>query len=219
MKNMTYRSTIASCTLAIASLSLAQPCAAAPTVLFDNGAGGASGIDSTQISDALYAGIGVFSADDFVLSDPASAIIVQWTGTYEPLANSPDNVTISIYSDAGGLPANGNPLFEYSIGSNLLSADSGFDLLGRDVFNYEKQIGGLALDAGTTYWLHIRNDVDGWAWGLELDAGNSAWHSAANDWRSNNHRRDFRILSVPEPSLLSFIGLAGCTAVLRRRRR
>lgn len=224
MFKVSMKSTISACALSLGALFIAQPLAA-ETVIYDNGAGGASGINGLQLSDA-DAPQATILADNFTLGQAATVTGFRWTGAYQDNVPANDSFAIVIHSDANGLP--GQVLSVSFIDPNdLLRVDSGIDLFepntqaGGDVYDYSTSVSGLALDGSTTYWLSIVNNTsNGWMWGNIGSNSTSAVSSTGGQtWSQQFNSNDFRLTSVPEPSLAAFSSLIGGVALLRRKRR
>jgi hypothetical protein len=140
--------------LALAVICLA-PTAHAGDVVFDNGVGGAAGIDNAALSDADTSSLGYsnFCADDVWLASGATITGIEWTGAYY-FDNRPpdtDDFTISIYADANG--PSGAALFTFNLGDDVNRIDSGTDLAlfgGFDVYDFSAAI-NFVLPANTTY--------------------------------------------------------------------
>jgi MYXO-CTERM domain-containing protein len=213
--------------LALAVICLA-PTAHAGDVVFDNGVGGAAGIDNAALSDADTSSLGYsnFCADDVWLASGATITGIEWTGAYY-FDNRPpdtDDFTISIYADANG--PSGAALFTFNLGDDVNRIDSGTDLAlfgGFDVYDFSAAI-NFVLPANTTYWVSItgntRGDADDFYWGALTDAGNYvASGDMGSTWgNSSILAMDFRLIGqVPAPGALALLGFAAATTGRRRR--
>ncbi len=193
----------------------------ADIVVYDNGAGGSSGIDNGIVSDPDFPSL---QADDFVLASTEFITSLSWTGAYA-FDNTPpaiDNFTISFYLDDGA----GSPgVLQSSFNVGAVSrVDSGSDLFGFDIFEYSSSISGQNITGGQTYWVTVSNDTtgepDNWFWGVGFNNGNSLSSvDGGASWTAAGHQQDFRLSVIPEPSTLGIAGLLAVGYVLRRRRR
>ena len=199
--------------------------AAAQSLLYDNNAGGAAGIDDASISDAES---NLFTADDFSLAVGGTVLSVEWTGVYGLLDTPPaqDDFSIDIFDDVSGSP--GSLLVSYAIGNSAIRTDSGFDepVFGFDVYDYSADIAGFDAAGGQTYWISIRNNTPGsptndFFWGILNSQGNSVAGTRDDGWQAEGHRADFRLLgtAIPEPNALILLTAASGLLVAGRRRR
>lgn len=203
--------------------------AAAQDVLFDNGAGGASGVDAGLLSDYdnIAFGVSAFYTDDFSLDQDSLVTSVNWTGIYvfddTPLPT--DDFEIAIYADAGGMPE-ANAAFAFDVG--VARVDSGFDFnsgIDFDIYEFSATLPDpVSLSASDVYWLSIRNrtfgDDDDWLWtGINGD-GNSYFAVDGGDWEPGSSRLDFQLFGtnqIPEPSSFGFFAAIAVLAAGRRR--
>lgn len=204
----------------------------ADIIVYDNNAGGASGIDNIFNSDSDPDSAGI-AADDVLLSTTTMITGVQWTGLYA-LANTPpifDDFTISFFGDDAGQPSGGAPLATFAVGDAVNRTDSGFDLildpgppiLSADIYQYSAVIDFTML-ANTSYWISIVNDTtsdtdDNYFWGLRSDGGNAHFSvdGGSNWFDLTDSRTDFRLTAVPEPSSLLLTGIGIAFSARRRR--
>lgn len=195
------------------------------TVVFDNNAGGAAGIDQSFGSDD---DTGFLQADDFSFGSTTSVTGVQWTGVYagtQQTAPTVDHFVISIIEDLAGSPS-GAPIASFAVGNAVNRVNSGEALFGGlvDIYEYEADI-NFTFNAGTSYWLSISTDTsddpeDNYSWGSLLNQGNNYFsQDDGTTWTAskNPSRHDFRFLGVPEPSTMMLLSL--CALVVAKRRR
>lgn len=85
--------------------------------------------------------------------------------------------------------------------------------------------GTTLLAAGTQYWLAVSatgpDAYAGWYWNDTGDVGTVASRTDLGNWNTlaDVTRGAFRVAVVPEPTTLSFLGLASLGMIRRRRRR
>ena len=199
------------------------------TIVYDNNAGGASGIDQSFGSDLDS---GFLQADDVTLTSDTVITGVQWTGVYlgsQQTAPAADHFTVSIFANAAGSPDGGAMLASFNVGNAVSRQDSGIDLFAvTNIYNYEAAI-NYTFAAGTTYWVAISTDTsddaeDNFFWTSQLNQGNhhfsqdngATWAAGSNP---NGSRHDFRLsgVPIPEPSSMMFLGLSAL-AIFKRRR-
>ncbi|MCC6797307.1 MAG: PEP-CTERM sorting domain-containing protein [Candidatus Hydrogenedentes bacterium] len=163
------------------------------------------------------------AADNFVLDEGADILNdIHWWGYYaHDEIPALDDFTVYIYSDAGGEPG----AVLHTLTDSVLRTDTGGDAFGEYTeFEYHMDISAIDLDAGTTYWLAIQNDVDcNWFWSISDFNGGDA-HQKLQNWVNYEVEEAFYLTGpgseiVPEPSsvLLMGAGLVGL-AIHRRRK-
>ena len=193
-------------------------------VVYDNLAGGPSGVDLFLRSDNDEPFI---TTDDVTLPTTTRITQVNWSGIYfEFTAGSipqTDAFTILFFADDVGLPDTGGPIAEFSVGDNVNRVDSGFTgAVSRDIYEYSANI-DFTLNAGTTYWLSIANDTPSSSldfFGGVLNGQGNAFHSTdgGNSWTSRTHRLDFQLISIPEPNMFALEAVCLLALMLRRAR-
>ena len=153
----------------------------AQSIVFDNGVGGAKGIDDALQSDAdplpEFNNIVEIAADDFMVNADTVITNVHWAGVYV-LSNTPsvDDFQIRIYADNGG--PTGSPIASFNVGNDVNRSDSGADFMTLfDIYEYSATIKFEAA-ANVTYWLSIdaqsfADDNDTWFWGSLSTSGNA----------------------------------------------
>lgn len=198
------------------------------TILFDNNAGGSSGVNQSFGSDVDS---GFMQADDVMFASATTVTGIQWTGVYlgsAQTAPETDLFTISIFADASGAPNGSSILASFNVGNAVNRQDSGVDLFGvTNIYDYSADI-GFSFNAGTNYWISIVTDTsddaeDDFFWTSLLNQGNhhfsedggATWDAGANP---DGSRHDFRLIGVPEPSSILLLGLSALAAIQRRRR-
>ena len=162
----------------------------AQTVVFDNGAGGAAGMDNGLLSDSdpvPQIGNLELAADDFSVSVDSVITNVEWAGVYA-FANSPavDDFAIQIYADNNG-PTD-TPVATFDVGSNVNRVLTAFDFQGFfNIYSYSAEI-EFEATAGVTYWMSIDGQTfadtdDAWFWGSLSTTGNANISSdLGNTW-------------------------------------
>ena len=173
-----------------------QSQAAAQEIVFDNGVGGAAGIDDALQSDAdplpENNNSVEIAADDFSVASDTEITTVEWVGLYV-ISNSPgvDDFLIRIYEDNSG-PV-GSPLATFNVGNDVNRTNSGVDfMLLFDIYEYSAEISFQAV-AGTTYWISIdaqsfADNNDTWFWGSLSTQGNAHISSnLGNTWSLFGH--------------------------------
>ncbi|MEM7454741.1 MAG: hypothetical protein AAF456_10365 [Planctomycetota bacterium] len=219
MINTTFCRCVFSAALALTLLCTSS--FADPVVIYDNNAGGPTGLNNGYQSDPHS---GQIQADEFELQVESIIGRIEWTGLYAG-NDSPqdDSFTIHIFEDAGGSPLGGTPVASFSPGNNVNRTDSGTNFAGLDVYEYSVDLMFVA-DPDTSYWLSIINDTtndpnDNWYWGTNTSFGNN--HRSFNNgatWQQIGARTDFRLLSIPEPASGLVVSVASALALIRRRR-
>lgn len=210
--------------------------ASGDVVIYDNGAGGAAGIDNAFLSDIDGTSSGIVEdlvlADDVTLAATRVVTGIEWTGFYSFDDSPPalDGFFIEIYSDAvSGGP--GSLLHVEAVFNDVNRVDSTTDIPdfpNSDIYNYSADI-NFTMTAGTTYWVSISNDTtldtdDDWFWGaLQSQGNNYASTDFGLTWQENfldgtGNRLDFRLTGVPEPGATTIGCLAVMALALRRRR-
>ena len=145
-----------------------------------------------------------------------------------------ENLTFEIYPDEMGEPSAGPPIHTFNVGNTVSRSGTGMVLTvdgPRDLFSYSADIAPTTLDAGTTYWLSIFNDMtqqantDSWGWGIEIGAGNHIERTGSGPWTrslGSPDLMDFRLTDdnlVPEPTTAALVVLGLLGAGYARRRR
>ena len=153
----------------------------AQSIVFDNGVGGAAGIDDALQSDAdplpEFGGTVAIVSDDFSVAADTEITTVEWSGLYV-VSNTPDvdEFIIRIYADNGG--PTGSPIATFDVGNNANRTLSPSIFMGLlNIFDYSAEISFMA-SANVTYWLSIDaqsfgDPNDTWFWGSLSTTGNA----------------------------------------------
>ena len=198
----------------------------AQTLVFDNEAGGASGVDSFALSSP-----GSFRTDDFVLGDTYRITAVEWTGIYAsgdvPAA---DDFLIAIFDTDPDFVGPNSLVSSFDVGNAVNRLDSGFDdSSSRDIYDYTASI-SFTANADQRYWVSmISNTPAGVQYFQGNVAGDPAGDPAGNSWRrfgisgsldSTEDRLDFRLVgsAVPEPTGILPVLLASFMLLTTRNR-
>ena len=194
-------------------------CLAQAGVIFDNAAS-QSTVYNTSDTDAPYR-----IADDFSLSNPASAVAARFWGAYFPLTPPApsDTFTLNFYADTGGKPgalvATRTPI--------TLTRTPVLNLFVPD-FRYDATFADVSLAGNTTYWLSIVDDATGtdgskqWGWRVSIETGGHCWQSvdAGATWSNNFHNEmAFQLMDIPEPAGAVMLGIVPLVLTVKRRER
>ena len=199
----------------------------AQTIVFDNEAGGAGGVDSFALSQP-----GSFRTDDFVFEATHQILGVEWTGIYgSGDAPSADNFLIAIFETDPSFIGPGSLVASFDVGNAVNRLDSGFDdRISRDIYDYSATI-SFTANAGQRYWVSTINSTPT---GVQYFQGNLSGDPAGdvfgNSWRrfglsgaidSTEDRLDFRLIgtAVPEPLGIFPVSLIALALLTRRTRR
>ena len=141
----------------------------------------------TPTPNALFFGeapIGTccFTADDFVLTSAAIITKVTWRGAMAPVGTPApvDDFTINFYNDNGAGTAPGALIDSFNVG-NVARVDTGETIIdgagtAQPLLEHTASLGaGIALAAGTTYWISIFNNTAD-----DVMAGTPQWLWAAD---------------------------------------
>ncbi|MEM7455934.1 MAG: PEP-CTERM sorting domain-containing protein [Planctomycetota bacterium] len=188
--------------------------------VYDNGVGGASGVQTAFRSDMDGNDA---MADDFVVFSTTQVSGIQWTGTYfsTQTPQAFDDFTINIYFDDSGTP--GALAESFTPGDDVNRNDSGFDVNGISIYEYSAALDFTAI-AGTQYHMSIVNDTtadpdDDWYWGLGLFGNATFSPDGGASWIPNQDvTMDFSLTAIPEPGTTIAIGLLLLTGAARRKR-
>lgn len=192
-------------------------------LLYDNGVGGASDIETGFFSVTG----GVRAADEFSFPFQGTISSVSWTGVYSP-SNAPpatDDFTIDIFAP-GVTP--GALLASFPVGNAVNRTDSGVDLSSGissfDVYDYSATI-DFTFSQDTLYWISIANDIfpaslDPWGWGSKEMVTELIGRSVDGGltWTLAFGQPDFRLegTAVPEPGSLPYVSLIVAAMIVSR---
>ncbi len=217
----TIRNLVCAGTIIAGAVSIAS----ADPVVYDNG-GAFDGNGLSSQYDTAYP-FESHVADDFVLGSNTTVTAVNWCGLYwNP--GTPHNATsfnILFFADNGfgsapiGGPGSEFASFNIGIGSVTVSS------LGGDAEAYSASLGaGVALSAGTTYWMAIQAVSDyppQWGWGSNGLGGNSVQGFpllGVAYWTGTGFDQCFSLEGVvPAPGAMALLGLGGLVTARRRR--
>ena len=151
----------------------------AQTLVFDNEAGGAGGVDSFALSQ-----LGSFRTDDFVLETAHRVTAVEWTGIYVGDVPLADDFLIAIFDTDPSFAAPSSLVASFDVGNGVNRLDSGFDSQSsRDIYNYSASI-NFTANAGQRYWVSMINSTPtGVQYFQGIVAGDPAGFPAGNSWR------------------------------------
>jgi hypothetical protein len=165
-------------------------------------------------------------ADDFTLGGAVNLESVTWWGGYDgDLDAGDDDFLVRLYN---GIVGTGAMLQEFSPVSFTRTSTSLLDVAGNEIYQYDFALAApLGLSSGT-YYLFVQNlGSSDWFW-QEASSGNGdlwfrgedadAWTMAAGEGDLALRLEGVRV-SVPEPSSLALLGIAGLSMVLAGRRR
>lgn len=169
---------------------------------------------------------GVHWADKFSVGGAFSLAGLRWWGGYAgQLDAGDDSFVLRIYSELSNA---GTLAHEFAVGTATRSAAALADLGGNDMYLYEYSLSLPLTLSGGSYFLSIENQGSSdWLW-LQAQAGDgAAWtrlDDPAESWVDYPTDLSFAVLgerqvtTVPEPSALALLGLAGVALVVARRR-
>ncbi len=121
-------------------------------------------------------------ADDFVLSQAAPITGVCWWGSYFQFVPPTDGFTVTYWTNAGNRP--GNPIATFSMQSGLQVQRIGTndsDYQDRRIFQYKASHAPVMLQPGQTYWIEVRNFVNGVAWRWQSHDKSGTGNGAVQD--------------------------------------
>ncbi|MEM9940540.1 MAG: hypothetical protein AAF939_03045 [Planctomycetota bacterium] len=202
--------------LCVLSCLNSHACFGSMVVVYNNNAN----VNTGYFNDAGTSGQRIF--DEFQLSAGANDFNrVIWTGVYATRNDVPDNFTMNIYDDNGGVP--GNVVQSVAIGNQLIQTQTGTLNVGGgfDIFTYEASFGNINLTADETYWISLVNDVgEGWAWLTDTSQGTIAYSpNGSNGMFNTQSAMDFQLVStLPEPGSFVMLSLLLGPILARRRR-
>ena len=202
------------------------------SIIFDNGTGGLAAINTAYLADADL-DFPAYAIDDFQLAPGTNVIqTVRWSGVYaydnSPLSN--DDFTIQLFTEIAGQPTQ-LPHYSFNVGSHIRREDTGVDIGSAfgplDIYQYEADLGNLALSPDTTSWLAIFNNTtddqnDLWLWNGVADGGNEMYRfDPSEEWYPQGGVLDFLLIGpsvpVPEPSAWLLFISGSCVFLLRAR--
>ena len=162
-------------------------------------------------------------ADDFALGGAVNLESITWWGGYDGnLDAGDDDFLVRLYS---GVSGTGAVLQEFSPVSFTRTPTSLLDVAGNDIYQYDFALAApLGLSSGT-YYLFVQNlGSSDWFW-QEASSGNGDLWFRGEDtdaWTMAAGQGDMALRlegTVPEPSSLALLGIAGLSMVLAGRRR
>jgi len=218
--------------LVLLSGVIAQPLTGQAAVIYDNGLG-LLDLDTLAASDTDKGfGIPEEIAEDAAIAGAATLRALSWFGGYffEDTPTEPDNFTLRLYDDQGGLPTE-TPFATVPL--TLFSrSNTGLTVGTSELYQYQANVGSIALGPGVT-WISIVNDTaadadDIWGWGGLLNVGNYASRTSigSGGWSSFPHELGFTLYdtpfepnpALPEPAVLILLGLGlGLLALIKQR--
>ncbi len=191
-------------------------------VVYDNGAGGATGISNLQVSD-VTADFNV--ADRFSVNQETTFDGIRFSGAFV-IGNNPtpsDEFFLNIFLDGANEPTSNVGSF---LLTNIQKSNSGTQVLGAfDVYEYEASLGNsFTLDTNTEYWLSLTNTsvggTDSFAWGAANGGNAKSSDNSFIFWSSENLTMDFQLTqSIPEPGSGTLMLAAAAWLLIRRKRR
>ncbi len=163
------------------------------------------------------------TADNFLISTPATARQVSWLGFYggsdAPVTPPPpmETMRIRFYGAraSDGLPDDSNILLEEYHADTIRTATGDTVHVGGNPPEYRYQVNlvtPLFLEAGTLYWLEVVQfgEIDSafrWEGGYGSIYGHAYTNSLGNYWRISAGSQAFELSTVPEPSSALLISL------------
>lgn len=185
----------------------------------------------TSQNDTQPGGFGSFSKtyDNFTLNTDGEISDVHWVGAYFPEAGATNIGTpvmngflIELWSDNAGEP--GSLLFSESISGNAGETFLSNGLYNQVFYSYDANLASSFMAiAGTEYWLSIQAQLDfpphwGWAEGNGPDSYSSQDYFGQRYFNGNDQAFSLTGTSIPEPSTIMLLGIAGCGLLLRKRK-
>lgn len=161
-------------------------------------------------------------ADDWVASSATQINVFRWWGTQPGSGPNDGSFTLRVFSNSGGMP--GSLLNSFAIGNSYSRINTGqSDSNGRDIYQYDANIGAFNPIAGVTYWLSIVNDssISGspiFLWHQGSGPNNlHAFRFQTGSWNSLDGDMAFELVSIPTPGALALLAMAAIGGKRRRR--
>ncbi len=176
--------------------------------------------DSTAIDAGGFSHFSQVLAGEFDLTAGAAVSDASWRGTMfspDPL-NTGDtwNFDVLFYNNNGGIP--GSVFATRSVIADV--ADTNINISGERVYIFDVSFNPVNLAANTTYFFTALNtgSQGTFRWNMGTDTNYSGWFGTGGSWTNLGSRAPLNFsLSIPTPATASLLGLAGLSAIRRRR--
>jgi len=165
-------------------------------------------------------------ADELTLASSATARSVTWWGIFgfKNTPVTPVSFDLIFYGDAGGLPDGNNVISSTPVSFTSLT-DTGSDLNGEDIYEFQANLIPTAIPGGTKIWFSVLADTsndpdDSFLWRVDMVGSAAGRIGLTEPFSPSVNQAALFVLDdapLPEPSSMALLGL-GTLLIARRRR-